>query len=73
MTEDREPIDELLRARLARHDQAPAPAAATRAAALAVLRHEVRARTWRYRLEAGAMMTAAAAQLVWVVGALFRG
>jgi hypothetical protein len=73
MTADREPIDQLLRAALPPHDQPTAQIAATRHAALAALRHEVRSRSWRYRLEAGAMMTAAAAQLVWVVGALFRG
>lgn len=73
MTEDREPIDDLLRATLVPHDQPRDQLAATRHAALAALRHETRSRTWRYRLEAGAMMTAAAAQLVWVVGALVRG
>ncbi len=73
MTDDREPIDQLLRAALAPHDQPSARSTATRDAALAALRHQVRSRSWTYRLEAAAMMTAAAAQLAWVVGAIVRG
>ena len=71
MTDDRTPIDDLLRAALAPHDQPDLRVAATRAAALAELRDGRRRRSWRYQLEAGAMMTAAAAQLLWVVGSLF--
>jgi hypothetical protein len=71
MTDDRDPLDALLVASLRSRDQDAPRAAATREAALAEFRHHHRARSWRYRLEAGAMMTAAAAQLVWVVGSLF--
>ncbi|MBK9034224.1 MAG: hypothetical protein IPL61_23670 [Myxococcales bacterium] len=73
MTDDRAPIDDLLRTALRPYDQSDLRGAATRADALAELRHSHRGRSWRYRLEAGAMMTAAAAQLVWVVGSLFGG
>lgn len=69
----RDPLAALLRAALPAHDQPDAQIAATREAWRAELRHHHRARSWRYRLEAGAMMTAAAAQLVWVVGSLFGG
>jgi len=73
MTDDREPIDQLLRAALAPHDQPSARSTATRDAALAALRDQGRSRSWTHRLEAAAMMTAAAAQLAWVVGAIVRG
>ena len=73
MTGPVDPLDALVRAALPAHDQPDPQIAATREAWRAELRHHQRPRSWRDRLEAGAMMTAAAAQLVWVVGSLFGG
>jgi hypothetical protein len=73
MTDDREPLDQLLRAALAPHDQPSAQITATRDAALRRAAPSGAVALVAYRLEAAAMMTAAAAQLVWVVGSLFGG
>jgi|JI9StandDraft_2_1071091.scaffolds.fasta_scaffold153932_1 hypothetical protein len=71
MTDDHHPLDDLLRAQLVAHEPAPAVAAATRDLALLELHHARRRSGWRYRLEAGAMLAAAAGQLIWVFGTLF--
>ncbi|MEZ4403106.1 MAG: hypothetical protein R3B06_23990 [Kofleriaceae bacterium] len=66
-------LDELLRTQLPAHDVDVARAAAVRAAALDELRHARPPARWAWRLEAGAMLTAGTAQLVWVVAMLFGG
>ena len=71
MTDDHHPIDDLLRAHVRAYEPEPAAAAATRAAAHRELHHARRRSGWRYRLEAGAMLAAAAGQLIWVFGTLF--
>lgn len=72
MTEPDDRLDALLRATVLPHDQGAAAAAATRAAALAELRTHRRRRSWAGRLESTALVAAAAAQLVWVMGTLLR-
>ena len=71
MTDDHHPLDELVRAQVRAYEPAPDVAAATRAAALRELHHARRRSGWRHRLEAGAMLAAAAGQLIWVFGTLF--